>query len=97
MQSKLQTGLLADPISKKHDTGPAHPECPQRYDAIWTEWTQAQLDLLLATDRANFVAGERQRLDEELRVHDERHNPPSTPAVDAVPTLPTRRGPSGLI
>ncbi len=43
MQSKLQTGLLADPISKKHDTGPAHPECPQRYDAIWKALESAGL------------------------------------------------------
>ena len=35
VETKLHTGLLADPISKKHETGPGHPESPQRYDAIW--------------------------------------------------------------
>ena len=29
-----QTALLADPISKLHDTGPGHPEQPARYDAV---------------------------------------------------------------
>ncbi|HEY4362679.1 MAG TPA: histone deacetylase [Bryobacteraceae bacterium] len=28
------TGLVADPIYKQHDTGPGHPECPERYDAV---------------------------------------------------------------
>ncbi len=29
-----QTGIAADPRVKKHDTGPAHPEQPARYDAV---------------------------------------------------------------
>jgi acetoin utilization deacetylase AcuC-like enzyme len=28
------TALLLDPIYKEHDTGPGHPESPQRYDAV---------------------------------------------------------------
>ena len=28
------TGLIADPIYKQHDTGPGHPERPERYDAV---------------------------------------------------------------
>ena len=28
------TALLADPISRLHDTGPGHPEQPARYDAV---------------------------------------------------------------
>jgi acetoin utilization deacetylase AcuC-like enzyme len=31
----LHTGLVADPISKTHDTGWGHPECPSRYDAAF--------------------------------------------------------------
>src|SRR5271166_1406733 len=27
------TALIADPISKDHDTGPGHPESPKRFDA----------------------------------------------------------------
>jgi acetoin utilization deacetylase AcuC-like enzyme len=29
-----QTALLADPISREHDTGPGHPEQPLRFDAV---------------------------------------------------------------
>ncbi|HLJ16509.1 MAG TPA: histone deacetylase [Bryobacteraceae bacterium] len=29
-----RTALLLDPIYKRHRTGPGHPECPERYDAI---------------------------------------------------------------
>ena len=43
METKLQTGLLADPFSKKHDTGPGHPECAARYDAIWKALDKAGL------------------------------------------------------
>ena len=43
MEGKARTGLLADPFSKKHDTGPGHPECPQRYDAIWKAVEKASL------------------------------------------------------
>jgi acetoin utilization deacetylase AcuC-like enzyme len=28
------TALLADPVSKRHDPGPGHPESPARYDAV---------------------------------------------------------------
>ena len=28
------TALVADPVSKEHDTGPGHPERPERYDAV---------------------------------------------------------------
>ena len=29
-----KTALLADPIYREHDTGPGHPEQPQRFDAV---------------------------------------------------------------
>lgn len=32
--SSLQTGLVADEISRNHDTGPRHPERPERFDAV---------------------------------------------------------------
>jgi acetoin utilization deacetylase AcuC-like enzyme len=28
------TAFLADPISKRHEPGPGHPECPARFDAV---------------------------------------------------------------
>ncbi len=34
MPAKAATALLADPISKLHDTGPGHPEQPLRFDAV---------------------------------------------------------------
>jgi acetoin utilization deacetylase AcuC-like enzyme len=35
------TALLADPIYKQHDTGPGHPERPERYDAVVRALEQA--------------------------------------------------------
>ncbi len=35
MQRYLHTGLMADPIAKEHLTPPGHPECPDRYDALF--------------------------------------------------------------
>jgi acetoin utilization deacetylase AcuC-like enzyme len=35
MDMFLHTGLVADPICKEHLTGPDHPECPDRYDAVF--------------------------------------------------------------
>ena len=32
--AKSSTALLADPIYREHDTGPGHPERPERYDAV---------------------------------------------------------------
>lgn len=43
METKVRTGLLADPFSKKHDTGPGHPESAARYDAIWNALDKAGL------------------------------------------------------
>lgn len=31
----LHTGLVADPVCKQHLVGEDHPECPERYDAIY--------------------------------------------------------------
>ena len=28
------TAFLADPVSKRHDPGPGHPESPARFDAV---------------------------------------------------------------
>ncbi len=39
----LHTGLVADPICKEHLTGPDHPECPERYDAIYIELCRSGL------------------------------------------------------
>ncbi len=35
MELFLHTGLVADPVAKCHQTGPDHPECPERYDAVF--------------------------------------------------------------
>lgn len=35
MQRYLHTGLVADPIAKEHVPSPGHPECPDRYDAVF--------------------------------------------------------------
>lgn len=43
------TALLADPISKEHDTGPGHPEQPLRFDAVVRALEQA--GLLATLDR----------------------------------------------
>jgi len=32
-----RTALLADPVSKTHETGRRHPERPERYDAVWNK------------------------------------------------------------
>ncbi|MGA1529494.1 MAG: histone deacetylase [Kiritimatiellia bacterium] len=35
MSLLLHTGLVADPVCKQHLVGEDHPECPERYDAIY--------------------------------------------------------------
>jgi acetoin utilization deacetylase AcuC-like enzyme len=42
------TALLADPISKLHDTGPGHPEQPLRFDAVLDAFEHAGLTAGLA-------------------------------------------------
>jgi acetoin utilization deacetylase AcuC-like enzyme len=37
------TMLLVDPVFKEHDTGPGHPERPERYDAVTAALTRAGL------------------------------------------------------
>ena len=37
------TALLADPISKRHEPGPGHPESPARFDAVVKGLAQFQL------------------------------------------------------
>lgn len=32
---KKPSALMADPVSKEHETGASHPEKPERYQAIW--------------------------------------------------------------
>src|SRR5215469_17866911 len=39
----MPTVLLADPVYKEHDTGPGHPERPERYDAVAHALDQAGL------------------------------------------------------
>src|ERR1041385_3709947 len=34
MAAGVRTALLLDPVFKQHDTGPGHPERPERYDAL---------------------------------------------------------------
>ena len=34
MDMRAKTGLVSDPVYKKHDTGGGHPECPSRVDAV---------------------------------------------------------------
>src|SRR3989442_476087 len=51
------TALLADPVYKEHDTGPGHPERPERFDAITQALKRAgltesltKIDLRVATE-----------------------------------------------
>src|SRR5438270_9375122 len=45
------TGLLADPVSKEHETPPGHPERPARFDAVVDGLRRAgMLDQLLRID-----------------------------------------------
>jgi acetoin utilization deacetylase AcuC-like enzyme len=37
------TAVLADPVYKEHDTGPGHPERPERYDAVMLALEQSGL------------------------------------------------------
>ena len=46
----MTTGLLADPVSKEHCTGPGHPERPERFDAA--AGALAGLDLTRIESRA---------------------------------------------
>jgi acetoin utilization deacetylase AcuC-like enzyme len=39
----MHTALLADPVYKQHDTGPGHPERPERYDAVAHALSEAGL------------------------------------------------------
>ena len=39
--TRKPTALLADPIYKNHETGPGHPERPERYDAVMHALNQA--------------------------------------------------------
>lgn len=56
-------------------------EVQARYDAVNAEWVKANTEQIDAQDRFNYVAGEVNRLDVELRVHDERHAPTPPPAA----------------
>ena len=38
-----RTALLIDPVFKQHDTGPGHPERPERYDALTRAFEKAGL------------------------------------------------------
>lgn len=38
-----RTALLIDPVFKQHDTGPGHPERPERYDALTRAFERAGL------------------------------------------------------
>jgi len=38
-----RTALLIDPVFKQHDTGPGHPERPERYDALTRAFDKAGL------------------------------------------------------
>jgi len=41
MERYLHTGLVADPVVKRHEPQEGHPECPERYDAIFAELAQS--------------------------------------------------------
>lgn len=43
MERYLHTGLVADPICKKHETGWGHPECADRFDAVYAGLARAGL------------------------------------------------------
>jgi len=41
--AEARTALLIDPVFKQHDTGPGHPERPERYDALTGAFEKAGL------------------------------------------------------
>lgn len=58
------TGLAADPLCLKHDTGYGHPECPERYEAVIAGLEEAGL-----AERLSPVAGRDVTREELMRVH----------------------------
>ena len=40
---RVRIALLIDPVFKQHDTGPGHPERPERYDALTRAFDRAGL------------------------------------------------------
>ena len=47
MAAAIKTALLIDPVFKQHDTGPGHPERPERYDALTRAFDRAGLTATL--------------------------------------------------
>lgn len=86
-KTSVSTGLLLDPVFKKHHTGDGHPECPARYDAITRDLEAAGLVKKLAPIEL------RDLLDEEaLLCHTESYLTKikkEIPAVDGVAYLST--------
>ncbi|MGA3170974.1 MAG: histone deacetylase [Chthoniobacteraceae bacterium] len=58
------TGLAADPFCLKHDPGPGHPECPERYKAVMGGLDEAGL-----TPRLQVIASRDATRAELRRVH----------------------------
>jgi acetoin utilization deacetylase AcuC-like enzyme len=44
LKKRLLTGLVYSPVYKEHDTGPAHPESPERCDAIMSALAAKEFD-----------------------------------------------------
>src|SRR5271169_5847788 len=50
-----KTALLLDPLYMQHDTGPGHPERPERYAALTEAFTQAGLTKSLSHVSPRFA------------------------------------------
>ncbi len=68
MRADAATALIADPISKLHDTGPGHPEQPLRFDAIMQALEQAGL-----LDQVRRIPPRMANEDELALVHSHRY------------------------
>jgi acetoin utilization deacetylase AcuC-like enzyme len=62
------TALVADPVYKQHDTGPGHPERPERYDAV-----MHALDRAALTKHLDHIPIRAATEDEVALVHSHRY------------------------
>ena len=67
-QNIFMTGLHLDPIYKKHDTGPGHPECAARYEAVTKALTEAGIPA-----KTRPIARRDATVDEIALCHDRRY------------------------
>jgi acetoin utilization deacetylase AcuC-like enzyme len=62
------TGIVADPVFMKHDTGPGHPECPERLAGIYSALEESGL-----MDDASIIPLREVTGEELLKVHTKKH------------------------